>query len=68
MASKASERFVWAVDTGLRRIGRVAQTLVAWRVAGVKSRQRRWRTASTGTIEQQLGHDPSSGSLNDRDY
>jgi hypothetical protein len=48
----------------LRRIGRVAQTLVAWSVAGVESRHRRRRSTSTGTIEQQLGHDPSSGSWN----
>jgi hypothetical protein len=47
----------------LRRIGRVAQTLIAWRVAGVEARQRRRRSTSTGTIEQRLRHDPSSGSL-----
>jgi hypothetical protein len=46
----------------LRRIGGIAQTFVAGRVAGVETRQRRWRSTSTGTIEQQLGHDPSSGS------
>jgi hypothetical protein len=44
----------------LRRIGRVAQTLVAWSVAGVESRHRRRRPAPTGTIERKLGHDPSS--------
>src|SRR5215213_1371178 len=49
----------------LRRIGRVVQALVLWRVAGVESRQRRRRSTSTRTIEQQLGHDPSSGSLNE---
>jgi hypothetical protein len=52
----------------LRRIGRIAQTLVAWSMAGVKARQRGRRSTSTGTIEQQLGHDPSSGSLNEPDY
>jgi hypothetical protein len=46
----------------LRRIGRVAQTLVAWSVTGVESRHRRRRSTSAGTIEQKLGHDPSSGS------
>src|SRR5688572_6026728 len=49
----------------LRRIGRVAQTLVARRVAGGKARQRRGRSTSAGTIEQKLGHDPSWGSLNE---
>jgi hypothetical protein len=49
----------------LGRIGRVAQTLVAWSVAGVESRQRRRRSTSTGTVEQKLGHDPSSGSWNE---
>ena len=52
----------------LRRIGRVAQALVARRATGVESRQRRGRSTSTGTIELQLGHDPSSGSLNEPDY
>ena len=52
----------------LRRIGRIAQTLVAWGVAGVESRHRRRRSTSTGTIEQKLGHDPSSGSWNEPDY
>ncbi len=44
------------------RIGRVAQALVAWWTPRVEPRQRRRRTTSTGTIEQRLGHDPSSGS------
>ena len=52
----------------LRRVGRVAQPLVSWRVAGVEAWQRRRRTASTGAVEQKLGHDPSSGSLNEPDY
>jgi hypothetical protein len=52
----------------LRRIGRVAQTLVAWSVTGMESRHRRRRSTSTGTIEQKLGHDPSSGSWNEPDY
>jgi hypothetical protein len=43
-------------------ISRVAQTLVAWRAAGVESRHRRGRSTSTSRFEQQLGHDPSSGS------
>jgi hypothetical protein len=43
----------------LRRIGRVAQTFVAWRATGVESRQRRRRSTPTRTIKQQLGHDPS---------
>jgi hypothetical protein len=45
----------------LRRIGRVTQTLVGWSVAGVESRHRRRRSTSTGTVEQKLGHDLSSG-------
>ena len=49
-------------------IGRIAQTLVAWSVAGVKARQRGRRSTSTGTIEQQFGHDPSSGLANETDY
>ena len=52
----------------LRRIGGIAQTLVARRMAGVETGQRRGRSASTGMIEQQLGPDPSSGSLNEPDY
>jgi hypothetical protein len=52
----------------LRRVGRVAQTLVTGSVAGVESRHRRRRSTSTGTIEQKLGHDPSSGSWNEPDY
>jgi hypothetical protein len=50
----------------LRRIGRVAQTLVPWSVTGVESRPRRRRSTSTGTIEQKLGHDPSSGLWNEQ--
>jgi hypothetical protein len=45
----------------LRWVGRIAQTLVAWCATGVESRQRRRRSTSTGTVEQKLGHDPSSG-------
>jgi hypothetical protein len=45
-----------------RRIGRIAEPLVARRAAGVKSRHRRRRATTTGGIERQLGHDPSSGS------
>jgi hypothetical protein len=45
-----------------RRIGRIALPLVAWRAAGVESRHRRRRSPTTGGVEQQLGHDPSSGS------
>jgi len=52
----------------LRRIGRIAQTFVAWGVAGVEARQRGRRSTSTGTIERELGHDPSSGPLNEPDY
>src|SRR5829696_8734219 len=52
----------------LRRVGRVAQTLIGWRVPGMESRQRRRRPPSTGTIEQNLGHDPSSDSRNEPDY
>jgi hypothetical protein len=46
----------------LRRIGRIPQTLVAWRVTGVESRHRRRRSTSTVPVAQKLGHDPSSGS------
>jgi len=42
----------------LRRMGRVAQTLVTRRAASVESRHRRRRTASTSTVELWLGHDP----------
>jgi hypothetical protein len=52
----------------LRRIGRVTQTFVAGRVTGMEARHRRRRPTSTGTVEQQLGHDPSSGSWNEPDY
>jgi hypothetical protein len=48
----------------LRRIGWVAQALVAWSMAGVESRHRRRRSTATGTVEQKLGHDPTSGSWN----
>jgi hypothetical protein len=37
-------------------------------VTGVESRHRRRRSTSTGTVEQKLGHDPSSGSWNKPDY
>jgi hypothetical protein len=46
----------------LRRIGRLAQTLVVWCLAGAESRQRRRRSTATSAVEQNLGHDPSSGS------
>jgi hypothetical protein len=52
----------------LRRIGRVAQTLVAGSVAGMESRQRRRRPTSPSTIKQKVGHDPSSSSWNEPDY
>jgi hypothetical protein len=52
----------------LRRIGRVTQPFVRRRVTGAESRHRRWRPSSTGTIEQLLGHGPSSGSWNEPDY
>jgi hypothetical protein len=42
----------------LGRIGRIAQTLVTRSVTGMESRHRRRRPPSTGTIEQELGHDP----------
>ncbi len=53
-----------SMPTSRRRppLPRILQTLVSRRSAGVKPRHRRRRTASTGAIEQQLGHDPSSGS------
>jgi hypothetical protein len=44
----------------LGRVGGVAQALVSRCVAGVEPRQRRWGSTSTGAVEQQLGHDPSS--------
>jgi hypothetical protein len=44
-----------------RRVGRIAHPLVARRTAGMKGRQRRGRATAAGGIEQQLGHDPSSG-------
>jgi hypothetical protein len=44
------------------RIGRVPLSFVAWRPAGVESRHRRRRPTTTGGVEHQLGHDPSSGS------
>jgi hypothetical protein len=43
-------------------IGRLAQTLITRRPAGVKSRHRRRRSTTGDAIEQQLRHDPSSGS------
>jgi hypothetical protein len=43
----------------LRRIGRIAETLVARRSTAMESRHRRWRSTSTGAVELQLGHDPS---------
>jgi hypothetical protein len=43
-------------------IGGIPDTLVALRPAGVESRHRRRWPASTGAIEQLLGHSPSSGS------
>jgi hypothetical protein len=46
----------------LRRIGGVAQALVARRATHPESRHRCRRTAPACTIELQLGHDPSSGS------
>ena len=51
-----------------RRIGRVAHALVARRAAGVEPGHRRRRAAATGGIEQQLGHDPSSGSETSREH
>jgi len=40
-----------------RRVGGVLLALVAWRTTGVVARQRRWRTASAGRIEQRCdGH------------
>jgi hypothetical protein len=42
--------------------------LFGWSVAGVESRHRRRRSPSTGTVEQKLGHDPSSRSWNVPDY
>jgi hypothetical protein len=46
----------------LGRIGRIPQSLVVRRTSGVKSWHRRRRATSAGAVEQQLGHDPSSGS------
>jgi hypothetical protein len=43
----------------LGRIGRIPQSLVMRRTAGVESRHRRRRATSAGAVEQQLGHDPS---------
>jgi hypothetical protein len=45
-----------------RRVGRVAQPLVAWWATGAERRHGRRRPTSTGAIEQQLRHDLSSGS------
>jgi hypothetical protein len=49
----------------LRWIRRIAQPLVARRTTGVESGHGRRRPTSTSAIEQQLGHDPSSGSQNE---
>ena len=46
-----------------RRVRRIAQPLVAWRATGVEPRHGRRRPTSTGTIEQVLGHDPSSARI-----
>ena len=46
----------------------VAVSLVAWRAAGVESRHRRRRSPTAGGVEQQLGHDPSSGSETSREH
>jgi hypothetical protein len=43
----------------LRRIGRVAQTLVAGRATGVEAWHRRRRSFPASAVDQQLGHDPS---------
>jgi hypothetical protein len=47
----------------LRRIGRVAQTLVAWWATGVEARHCGRRPLAASSVEQQLGHDPSRDSL-----
>jgi hypothetical protein len=51
----------------LRRVGREAETRVSSCVTGVEIRQRCRRSTSTRAVEQQLGHDPSSGSWNEPD-
>ena len=51
-----------------RRVRRIAQPLVAWRATGVEPRHGRRRPTSTGTIEQVLGHDPSSARIASRDF
>jgi hypothetical protein len=43
----------------LGRIGRIPQSLVVRRTAGVESRHRCRRATSASAVEQQLGHDPS---------
>jgi len=43
------------------RVRRVAHPLVAWRATGVEARQRGGRAATTGGIEQTLGHLSSFG-------
>jgi hypothetical protein len=48
-----------------RRVGRIAQALVAGRATDVETRHGRRRATSTGTIKQQLRHDPSSGSYDE---
>ena len=50
-----------------RRVGRVADPLVAGRATRVELRQRGGRATAAGGIEQQLGHDPSSGWEKSRD-
>jgi hypothetical protein len=44
-----------------RRVGRIAVSLVTWRAAGMESRHGRRRPPTTGGVEQQLTHGPSSG-------
>jgi hypothetical protein len=51
-----------------RRIGRIALSLVTRRAASVKAGHGRRRPPTTGGVEQQLGHDPSSGSETSREH
>jgi hypothetical protein len=44
------------------RVGGIANALVARRTAGAESRHRRRRATASSSVEQQLGHDASSGS------